>query len=77
MLNLNREKYDWETREDAETLARYQQIKNDPQRLRKAQECIKESVVRGKEALGEATPPPIPGRSNPATIMKLSEVRRK
>ena len=77
MMNLDRQKYDWETREDAETIARYQKIKSDPNRLRKAQECIRDSINMGKEALGEPTPPPIPGRNNPATIMKLNNISRK
>lgn len=70
-MMLNRHKYDWETREDAETIARYQQIKSDPERMRKAQECIQESVNAGKRALGQSTAPAVPGRKNPATIMKL------
>lgn len=76
MMNLDREKYDWETREDADTIARYQKIKSDPKRLRRAQECIRDSIRAGKEALGEPAPP-VPGRSNPATIMKLNNISRK
>lgn len=73
----DRDKYDWETREDAETIARYQRIKNDPERMRKAKECIQESVNRGKQALGEAVAPPMPGRRNPATIMKLGTISKR
>ena len=40
----DREKYDWETREDADVLRRYQQIKSNPERLKKAQMCIADSV---------------------------------
>ena len=77
MMNLDRNKYDWETREDAETLARYQRIKADPERMRKAKACIQDSVSEGKLALGESTPPPVPGRNNPATIMKLNGLFNK
>ena len=66
-------KYDWDTRDDAETLRRYQEIKNDPERLRKAQSCIKDTVSEFNKSLGISSPPKVPGRSNPATIMKLGE----
>ena len=72
MMNLDRQKYDLETREDAETIARYQAIKSDPNRMRKAQECIQDSINQGKKALGEIVAPPVPGRKNPATIMQLN-----
>lgn len=71
-MMLDRQKFDWETREDAETIARYQQIKSDPERLRKAKDCIQQSVIAGKQALGEKVAPPVPGRKNPATIMQLN-----
>lgn len=71
MMMLDSRVYDWETREDAETLARYQQIKANPERMRKAKECIQNSVNEGKAALGEKAASPVPGRKNPATIMKL------
>lgn len=77
MMNLDRQQYDWETREDAETIARYQEIKSDPERLRRAKECIQDSINQGKVALGEKVAPPIPGRRNPATIMKLGCVIKK
>lgn len=64
-------KYDWETREDAETLRRYQEITKNPERLRKAQSCIKDNVDELNKALGIPAPPPVPGRRNPATIMRL------
>lgn len=65
------EKYDWETREDANVIKMFQDIKKDPERLRKAQSCIKDTVDSMNEALGIPTPPAVPGRKNPATIMKL------
>lgn len=67
------EKYDWETREDADTLRRYNEITKNPERLRKAQSCIKDSVSDLNKALGIPAPPPTPGRSNPATVMKLNK----
>lgn len=76
MMNLDRQQYDWETREDAETIARYQKIKSDPERLRKAKECIQDSINQGKAALGEKVAPPIPGRKNPATIMQLGNCKK-
>lgn len=72
MMNLNGQKYDWMTREDAETIARYQAIKSDPNRMRKAQECIQDSINAGKRALGEKVDSTVPGRRNPATLMRLS-----
>lgn len=75
-MMYDRAKYDWETREDAETIARYQKIKSDPERMRKAKECIQDSVNAGKAALGEPVPPPVPGRKNPATIMKLNNTHK-
>ena len=38
------EQYDWQTRDDADTLRRYQEIKSDPARFAKAQEFIADSV---------------------------------
>ena len=77
MMMLDRKNYDWETREDAETIARYQQIKSDPNRMRKAQECIQDSINAGKRALGEKVAPAVPGRKNPATIMSLSHCNKR
>ena len=65
------DKYDWGTKDDADTLRRYQEIKKDPERLRKAQDCIKDTITDFNESLGIPAPPQIPGRKNPATIMKL------
>lgn len=65
------DKYDWNTRDDADTLRRYQEIKKDPERLKKAQDCIKDTITDLNTSLGIPAPPPVPGRSNPATIMKL------
>ena len=69
--SYDRQKFDWETREDAETIRRFKEIESNPERLRKAQSCIQDSVVRGQQALGIHTAPPQPGRHNPATIMQL------
>lgn len=74
---LDAHKYEWETREDAETIARYQKIKSDPERMRRAKECIQDSVNQGKLALGEKVAPPVPGRKNPATIMQLGNLKIK
>lgn len=71
MPAYNREKYDWETREDAETMIRYQQLKNNPERFNRAKECLAESLNTQVKALTEAPASPVPGRRNPATIMKL------
>ena len=64
------DKYDWDTREDVDTLMRSKEIKKDPARLRKAQECIKDTIADYKSSLG-STANKVPGRSNPATIMNL------
>ena len=66
------EKFDWETREDADMLLRYQQIKGNPERLKKAQSCIRDSVSNLSKVLNISAPDVVPGRSNPATIRKLS-----
>lgn len=62
--------YDWETREDAETLVRCNEIKKDPKRLQKAQSCIKDTLQNFKQSLGK-TSPNLPSRSNPATISRF------
>lgn len=67
----NREKYDWETREDANIMIRYQQLKNDPERFNRAKECLAESLSMQVKALSESPAPSMPGRRNPATIKKL------
>lgn len=71
-MMYDREKFDWETREDAETIRRFKEIEANPERLRKAQSCIQDSVDAGKRALGIKVAPPQPGRKNPATIMQLN-----
>lgn len=71
------ENYPWEVREDANTISRYKEIESNPERLRKAKECIQHSVNVGKRALGEQVAPPIPGRKNPATIMSMRELMEK
>lgn len=65
------EKFNWETREDASTLQRYQDIKADPTRLANAQACIQDTITQSKKALGQKSNPTLPGRKNPATIMKM------
>ena len=73
-MYIDREKYDWETREDAETIARYQKIAKDKERLTKATACIVDSINQGKEALGLATTPTQPSRrNNPAKVGKLPQ----
>lgn len=67
----DRQKFDWETREDAETIRRFKEIEANPERLRRAQSCIQDSVIRGQQALGVKAKPVQPGRHNPATIMPL------
>lgn len=66
----DRMKFDWETREDAETIKRFKEIESNPERLRRAQSCILDSVQAGNRALGIKVAPQ-PGRHNPATIMQL------
>lgn len=64
-------KFDWDVREDADTIKRFREISSDPARLRKAKECLQDSIVTARKALGVA--PTQPGRrSNPATITKLN-----
>jgi len=73
-----REDVDWATRADADTLRRYQEIIRNPQRLKRAQKCIKDSVDDCTKALNNTpTPTPITGRKNPATIMNLDKVKIK
>lgn len=65
------EKYDWEVREDANILRRYQELKSDPVRFNKAKECIADQVKAGNAVLRDK---PIDGsshRRNPACIGKL------
>lgn len=71
------DKFPWEVREDAHTISRFKEIEADPERMRKAKECIKHTVDTGNKALGQAVAPPIPGRRNPATIMPLGNVLKK
>ena len=76
MMNNN---IDWETREDVETLKRYKAIENDEERLAKAQNVIKEEIIRGQQALGIKSKEPAPKKevavsrvkNNPATIGRL------
>ena len=71
-MYYNVDKFDWKTREYAETITRFRQIESDPERLRNAQACIQDSINSGKKALGIKVAPRQVGRSNPATIMKLN-----
>ena len=65
------EKYDWETREDANVLRRYQELKSNPVRFNKANECIADQVSEGKAVLQDK-PIGVPSRKrNPACIGKL------
>lgn len=67
----DREKYDWETREDADVLRRYQQIKSNPERLKKAQMCIADSVSVAVAVL-ELEPVKVSSRhNNKATLRRL------
>lgn len=62
--------YDWETREDAETLKRYHIIKSDPNRMAKAKAYISDSLRMDKAVLKD-TPISPNKRHNKATIGKL------
>lgn len=69
----NCKKYDWEVRDDAETLRRYQEIKSNPERMKKAKECIMDSVITGKAVLGnKPLNAPATKNSNKATIGRLN-----
>lgn len=72
MLDIDR-KYDWDTREDANTLLRAEQIKKDKARLQKAQSCIKDTVsTMSACAKGSKGSDNTPCRGvNPATIKRL------
>lgn len=67
----DREKYDWETREDADTIKRFRKIQSDPARMSRAKACIQDSVNEGRKALGAKVDSPVGRRSNPATIKQL------
>lgn len=62
----------WEIEDDVRTLERAAEIRNDPERVRDAQNLIKEKRARQSEILGIPVPPAAPGRKNPATIQKLT-----
>jgi hypothetical protein len=47
-------------------------IQGDPQRVRDAQNLIKQKRERDTAILGIPVPPEVPGRKNPATIMPLN-----
>lgn len=67
------EKYDWETREDADVLKRYQVLKSDPVRFNRAKECIADQVAAGKAVLNNKplNPSGPSKRLNPACVGKL------
>ena len=67
------EKYDWETRDDANTLKRYQELKSDPVRFNRAKECIADQVAAGKAVLSDKplNPSGPSKRRNPACVGKL------
>lgn len=67
----NREKYDWETRDDAETLKRYQQIKSNPERLKRAQMCIADSVGEAVAVLKDEPIKVSSRHNNKATLRRL------
>lgn len=69
--------FPWEVREDASTISRFKELEADPERMRKARECIQHTVTMGNKALGHQVPPPTPGRKNPATIMMLEGYQQK
>lgn len=65
----NCEKFDWETREDANTIRRYQEIIANPKRLALAKSCIKDTKDNLDKALKNSPAPSV--SRNPATIKKL------
>lgn len=65
------DKYDWETRDDANTLRRYQELKSNPDRMRKAKECIADSVSVGEAVLKDKPINQPLRKRNPATVGKL------
>lgn len=70
----DKEKYDWETRDDADVLRRYQQIKSNPERLKKAQMCIADSVSVAVAVLRDEPVEPVKVSSrhnNKATLRRL------
>lgn len=66
----------WRAEDDARVLKQIGSIQNDPERLRLAQQVLREEVDSARRALGHRLPPPLPGRANPATIMRLSTEKR-
>ena len=62
----------WEIEDDVRTLERAADIQGDPQRVRDAQNLIKQKRERDTAILGIPVPPEVPGRKNPATIMPLN-----
>lgn len=73
-----RDKYDWETRDDARILRQAKEIKRDPARLKKAQECLADELAALASAISDKPlTPPMPSRNdNPATIGRLTDFTR-
>lgn len=67
-----RERDPWEIREDVRHLKEANAIKGDPNRLKDAQEYIRKDRQAEDSVLGLKSAPAVPGRQNPATIMKLN-----
>lgn len=67
------DKYDWDTRDNANTLLRAEEIKKDPIKYKLAQECISDTLKSMKEvAKGSGKSNGTPSRhNNPATLKKL------
>lgn len=71
MRDLDR--FDWETREDASTLRRFAELRNDPERMDKARQVLEFEANNTRDALGLPDSRRIPSRGrNAATIMKLN-----
>lgn len=82
VMSANRERFDWEARNDAETLQRAEMIKADKERLAKATACLREGIAESKSALRamkgrglETFVDNKRGRRNKATVSPLNPVR--
>ena len=68
-------RFNWQNRDDADTLKRYQEIKSDPVRFAKAQEFIADSVDKEIAVLADKPISPVSTvprrRENRATIGTL------
>lgn len=61
----------WEIEDDLRTLTRAEEIKKDPERLKDAQDLLKEKRAVENTILGTPVPTPNPGRKNPATVGRI------